>query len=56
LELGIAEKPYIKKYSKYVDHITLDYKCKFPLNLIFNKKNMSKYQVLFRYMFECKFI
>lgn len=39
-----------------MDHITLDYKFKFPLNLIFNKKNMNKYQVMFRYIFECKFI
>ena len=32
----------------------MDYKCTFPLTLIFNKKTMSKYQVLFRFLFWCK--
>ena len=36
--------------------MTLDYKCQFPLTLIFNKKNMSKYQVIFRFLFWCKFL
>lgn len=56
LNYGFNEKPFVKKDSKYVDFLTIEYKCQFPLNLIFNKKSMSKYQVLFRFLFWCKYI
>ena len=46
----------MKKDARYVDYITLDFKCSFPLNLILNKRAISKYQCLFRYMFWFKFI
>lgn len=36
--------------------MTLDFKCEFPLNLILNKKTISKYQVLFRLMLWCTFL
>ncbi len=49
------QKAYVKKDSKYVDYITLDYKSRFPLSLIFNKKNISKYQIIFRFLFWCKY-
>lgn len=39
-----------------MDYFNLDFKCQFPLNLIINAKNLSKYQVLFRYLFWCKFL
>lgn len=56
LNYGFNEKPFMKKDSKYADFLTIEYKCRFPLNLIFNKKSMSKYQVLFRFLFWCKYI
>lgn len=34
----------------------MDFKCRFPLNLIINDNSLSKYQALFRYLFWCKFI
>ena len=46
----------MKKESKNVDYFNIDFKCGFPLSLILNKKNLDKYQVLFRYIFWCKFI
>jgi Gamma tubulin complex component C-terminal len=46
----------MKKDARYVDYITLDFKCIFPLNLILNKRGISKYQCLFRYMFWFKFL
>lgn len=46
----------MKKDPKYVDFLTLDFKCEFPLNLILNKKSLSKYQALFRLMIWCKFL
>jgi len=36
--------------------VTLDFKCEFPLNLILNKKSLSKYQAFFRLMLWCKFL
>ena len=52
----MSEKPLLKKESKYVDYFNLDYNCALPLNLIINKKTLNKYQVIFRFMFWCKFI
>lgn len=39
-----------------MDFITIEYKTQFPLSLIFNKKSMSKYQALFRFLFWAKFV
>jgi hypothetical protein len=55
-EYDFTEKPFIKKDSRYIDFISLDFKCGFPLNLILNKKSISKYQVMFRLMIWCKFL
>jgi hypothetical protein len=55
-EFDFSEKPFLKKDPKYVDFLTLDFKCEFPLNLILNKKSLSKYQALFRLMIWCKFL
>jgi gamma-tubulin complex component 2 len=35
---------------------TLDYKVKWPLNLIISRKALTRYQMLFRHLFYCKFI
>lgn len=51
-----SDKPFIKKESKIVDYLNLNFNCSFPLSLILNKKTLAKYQVLFRYLFWCKFI
>ena len=39
-----------------MDYFNIDFNCSFPISLILNKKNLAKYQVLFRYIFWCKFI
>lgn len=41
---------------KGIEGFTLDYKIKWPLNLIISKKSMIKYQILFRHLFYCKYI
>lgn len=35
---------------------TMNYKVKWPLNLILSKARMVKYQVLFRHIFFCKYV
>ena len=51
-----GEKSLAISNSKYFHHFSLDYNCSFPLNLIVNKKNLSKYQVIFRYLFRFRFL
>ena len=51
-----GEKSLAISNSKYFHHFSLDYNCSFPLNLIVNKKNLSKYQVIFRYLFHFRFL
>lgn len=53
---NFSEKPFIKKDARYVDYVTLDFKCSFPLSLVLNKRAIAKYQCLFRHMFWFKFI
>ena len=36
--------------------IGLKYKVEWPLTLVFSKKNMACYQMMFRYLFYCKFV
>lgn len=35
---------------------TLEYKVKWPLNLVISRKSLTKYQILFRHMFYCKYV
>ena len=51
-----SEKPFIKKDSKYIDFINLDFKVDFPLNLILSKKTIGKYQCLFRLLLWLQFM
>jgi gamma-tubulin complex component 2 len=41
---------------KGIEGFTLDYKVKWPLNLIISRKSLTKYQILFRHLFYCKYI
>ncbi|EAR93549.3 Spc97/Spc98 family protein (macronuclear) [Tetrahymena thermophila SB210] len=41
---------------KGLDLFSLDYRIKWPLNLIFNRKTLTKYQLIFRHLFNCKYI
>ena len=34
----------------------LGYNLQFPLSLVLNKKSMTQYQILFRYLFLCKYV
>lgn len=42
--------------STAVDAFTLDYKVDWPLSLVINKRTVSKYQILFRHLFYCKYV
>lgn len=41
---------------KGIEAFTLDYKVKWPLNLILSRKTLIKYQILFRHLFYCKYV
>lgn len=41
---------------KGIEAFTLDYKVKWPLNLIISRKCLTKYQILFRHLFYCKYV
>lgn len=41
---------------KCVDSFTLDYKVKWPLTLIISRRAITKYQLIFRHLFLCKYI
>jgi len=41
---------------KCVDSFTLDYKVQWPLTLILSRRAITKYQLIFRHLFNCKFI
>jgi len=41
---------------KGIEAFTLDYKVKWPLNLIISRKSLTKYQILFRHLFYCKYV
>lgn len=41
---------------KGFEAIGLKYKVEWPLTLVFNNKNMACYQMMFRYLFYCKFV
>jgi len=45
-----------KKKKKGYDAFTLNYSVKFPLTLILNMTAMTKYQLLFRHIFSCKYV
>lgn len=39
-----------------IDSLTLNYNVAFPLSLALNKKIITKYQMLFRHLFKCKYL
>ncbi|KAJ3307096.1 Gamma-tubulin complex component 2 [Kappamyces sp. JEL0829] len=39
-----------------IDAFTLGYSVSFPLSLVLNKKIMTKYQMIFRHLFKCKYL
>lgn len=41
---------------KCVDSFTLDYKVKWPLTLIISRRAITKYQLIFRHLFLCKYV
>lgn len=41
---------------KGVDVFSLDYKVEWPLSLVFSKRELTKYQLLFRHLFFCKHV
>ena len=41
---------------KCVDSFTLDYKVKWPLTLIISRRAITKYQLIFRHLFFCKYV
>lgn len=41
---------------KGIDAFTLGYSVTFPLSLVLNKKIMTKYQIIFRHLFKCKYL
>lgn len=41
---------------KGIEAFTLDYKVKWPLSLIISRKCLTKYQILFRHLFYCKYV
>ncbi|EGR31712.1 hypothetical protein IMG5_103560 [Ichthyophthirius multifiliis] len=42
--------------SKGIELFSLDYNVKWPLNLILNRKTLTKYQLLFRHLFQFKIV
>lgn len=36
--------------------LTLDYRVKWPLTLIISKKQINKYQLIFRHLLQCKYV
>jgi len=42
--------------SKGRDAFCLDYAAKWPMNLIFSKRAITKYQLLFRHLFNLKIV
>jgi gamma-tubulin complex component 2 len=48
-------KNFVGTNIKGYEIFTMNYKVKWPLNLILSKKCMIKYQVLFRHIFNCRF-
>jgi gamma-tubulin complex component 2 len=53
IELGISRDG---KPLTGIDALMLGYTVPFPLSLILNKKIMTKYQMLFRHVFQCKYL
>lgn len=41
---------------KGIEAFTLDYKVKWPLNLIISRKCLTKYQIIYRHLFYCKYV
>lgn len=39
-----------------MEALTLDYRIGWPLSLIINKRTLTKYQILFRHLFYCKYV
>jgi gamma-tubulin complex component 2 len=49
-------KPTLICDFKGIDSMMLGYSSTFPISLVLNKRVMTKYQLLFRHLFHCKYI
>ncbi|KAJ3225099.1 hypothetical protein HK099_007386 [Clydaea vesicula] len=47
---------FSQKILKGIDSFYLGYNVQFPLSLVLSKKVMTQYQLLFRYLFLCKYV
>lgn len=54
-QFSIDFKPTVKTL-KVLESFTLDYKVKWPLTLILSRKAITKYQLIFRHLFSCKYV
>lgn len=50
------ESTEIEKSLDGLEAFTLSLELKFPVSLIFNKRTLLKYQLLFRHLFQCKYL
>lgn len=41
---------------KVIETFTLDYRVKWPLTLIISRRAITKYQLIFRHLFFCKYV
>ncbi len=39
-----------------IEALTLDFRVEWPLSLVLNKKTLTKFQLLFRSIFRCKYV
>lgn len=46
----------MKSHIQGVEAFTLDFQVQFPLSLVLNKKILTKYQLIFRHLFQCKYV
>lgn len=53
---GLVGGDDAKKNLTGIDAFMLNYTVRFPLSLILNRKSLTKYQLLFRHLFYCKYV
>lgn len=58
---SIPQSPNLSSFNstsnfKCLESITLDYMVKWPLTLIISRRSITKYQLIFRHLFFCKYV
>ena len=53
---GSITKKALRSFALGLNAFTLDYKVPFPLSLVISKKALTRYQIIFRYIFTCKYV